>query len=42
MQSPIKAVKRMDDIIRKRLIAVDALYSVAVSSVRQPIEALFS
>ncbi len=42
MLSPIKAVKGMDDIIRKRLKAADDLYSAAVSTVRQPIEALFS
>ncbi len=42
MLTPIKAVKGMSDIIKKRIKAADDLYSTAVSKVRQPIEALFS
>ncbi len=41
MMTPVKAVKGMNDVIKKRLKAADDLYSTAVSKVRQPIEALF-
>jgi hypothetical protein len=42
MLTPVKAVKGMSDIIKKRIKAADDLFSTAVSRVRQPIEALFS
>lgn len=41
MLTPVKAVKGMNDIIKKRIKAANDLYSTAVSRVRQPIEALF-
>lgn len=40
MLTPIKAVKGMSNIIKKRIKAADDLYSTAVSKVRQPTEAL--
>lgn len=42
MLTPVKAVKGMNDIIKKRIKAADDLFSTTVSRVRQPIEALFS
>ena len=42
MYTPVKAVKGMPDIIKVRLKAADDLFSVAVSRVRQPIEAMFN
>lgn len=42
MYTPVKGVKGMPDIIKKRLKAADDLYSTAVSRVRQPIEAIFN
>lgn len=42
MLTPVKAVKGMTDIIKKRIKAADDLFSTAVSRVRQPIEALFN
>ncbi|WP_197092635.1 transposase [Labilibaculum euxinus] len=42
MLTPVKAVKGMNDSIKKRIKAADDLFSTAVSRVRQPIEALFS
>ena len=42
MYTPIKGVKGMSDIIKKRLKAADDLFSTAVSRVRQPIEAIFN
>lgn len=41
MYTPIKGVKGMADIIKKRLKAADDLFSTAVSRIRQPIEAVF-
>ena len=42
MLTPVKAVKRMPDVLRKFDTAANDLYSRAVSRIRQPIEALFS
>jgi hypothetical protein len=42
MYTPVKAVKGMSDVIKKRLKAADDLYSSAVSRVRQPIESIFN
>lgn len=42
MYTPVKGVKGMPDIIKKRLKAADDLFSTAVSRVRQPIEAIFN
>ena len=42
MYTPVKGVKGMTDIIKMRLKAADDLFSVAVSRVRQPIEAFFN
>ncbi|MBN1116496.1 MAG: transposase [Bacteroidales bacterium] len=42
MYTPIKGVKGTTNIIKKRLKAADDLYSIAVSRVRQPIEAIFN
>lgn len=42
MYAPVKGIKGMPDIIKKRLKAADDLFSVAVSRVRQPIEAIFN
>ncbi len=42
MYTPVKGIKGMTDIIKKRLKAADDLFSVAVSRVRQPIEAIFN
>lgn len=42
MYTPIKAVKGMTDVIKKRDKAADDLFSRAVSRVRQPIEAFFN
>lgn len=41
MYTPVKGVKGMSDIIKKRLKAADDLFSTAVSRIRQPIEAIF-
>jgi hypothetical protein len=42
MYTPVKGVKGMPDIIKKRLKAADDLFSTAVSRIRQPIEAIFN
>jgi hypothetical protein len=42
MLTPIKAVKRMAEVTKQRIKAADDLFSTAVSSVRQPIEAMFA
>lgn len=42
MYTPVKGVKGMPDIIKKRIKAADDLFSVTVSRVRQPIEAIFN
>ena len=42
MLTPIKAVKRMPDVIKQRIKASDDLFSTAVSKVRQPVEAIFN
>lgn len=42
MYTPIKAVKGMADVIKKRDKAADDIFSRAVSRVRQPIEAFFN
>jgi hypothetical protein len=42
MLTPVKSVKGMADVIRKRIKAADDLFSTAVSRVRQPIEAMFA
>jgi len=40
--TPVKAVKGMADVIKKRDKAANDLFSTAVSRVRQPIEAFFN
>jgi hypothetical protein len=42
MYTPVKGIKGMPDIIKKRLKAADDLFSTAVSRIRQPIEAIFN
>jgi hypothetical protein len=42
MRTPVMAVKRMPDVLRKFDRAANDLYSRAVSRIRQPIGALFS
>ena len=42
MYTPVKSVKGMSDTIKQRLKAADDLFSIAVSSIRQPIEAIFN
>lgn len=42
MLTPVKAVKGMSDVIKKRIKAADDLFSTAVSRIRQPVEALFN
>ena len=42
MYTPLKGVKGMPDIIKKRVKEADDLFSTAVSRVRQPIEAIFN
>lgn len=42
MLTPVKAVKRMQEVLKEFDRACNDLYSRAVSKIRQPIEALFS
>ena len=42
MYTPVKVVKGMADVIKKRDKAADDLFSRAVSRIRQPIEAFFN
>jgi len=42
MLSPVKGVKGMAEVIKKRIKAADDLFSTAVSRVRQPVEAIFN
>jgi hypothetical protein len=42
MYTPVKGVKGMPDVIKKRIKAADDLFSTAVSRIRQPIEAIFN
>ena len=40
--TPIKAVKGMEEVIKQRIKAANDLFSIGVSRVRQPIEAIFN
>ena len=42
MYTPVKGVKGMSDIIKKRNKAADGLFSTVVSRFRQPIGAIFN
>jgi hypothetical protein len=42
MYMPVKGVKGMSGIIKQRIKAADDLFSIAVSRLRQPIEAIFN
>jgi hypothetical protein len=42
MYTPVKGVKGMPEIIKQRIKAADDLFSIAVSRLRQPIEAAFN